>query len=490
MSGGMNFDFTMRAPDGARRRDAGSPFRILVLSDFSGRGSRGVREDSAAIMSRPVRKVDVDEFYAELERVGPKVQTAAGTIDVSDIDDFHPDTLYDRLDVFAELRSKRKRLMDPSTFAEEVAALSRADDSGGEADEGGETTFDQLLGGSTGGAPAVRAGGAQVNLDAFIANLVGKHIVPGPDPRQDQYVSSVDAAISDLMRSVLADPSFQVVERAWRSLHGLVTGVETDENLEVAYFDITRDELFEDLKAGGPDLSMSGFVRKAIESAGGPGGQPWSLIVGDFIFEPELTDIGFLAALGGAAAGAGAAFVAGASPRFLGLDTIHGHADHTTWGKLPAEVAGPWGELKKSELAKWIGLGFPRVLLRLPYGKKTDEVDRFEFEEVNVEAGHDSLLWGTPGFAIATLLARSFTMRGWSMEPGDELDLDDRPAWTVEEDGEKKLYPCAEAYISERGAEALLPEGFIPILSWKNRPAVHVVRFQSLAGTTLGGPWA
>jgi len=129
------------------------------------------------------------------------------------------------------------------------------------------------------------------------------------------------------------------------------------------------------------------------------------------------------------------------------------------------------------------------VLLRLPYGKNTDEIDRFAFEEANVDGGHESLLWGTPGFALATLLARSFTQGGWRMSPGDQLDVDDLPAWTYKEDGESMMYPCGEAYISERGAEALLPHGLIPILSWKNRPAVHVLRFQSIGGTPLAGPW-
>jgi len=502
MSGGMNFDFTFRAPDGARRRDPGSPFRILVLSDFSGRTSRGVREDSAAIMSRPVRTVDVDNFYAELSRMAPRIETAAGTVEVDDIDDLHPDALFDRLDVFKELRNTRKRLMDPSTFAEAAAGLSAAEPpvAGEGGDDGGEespeaaagTTFEQLLGGKAAGTPTVRTTGGQVDVTGFIRNLVARHIVPGTDPRQDQFVSSVDAAVSFLMRSVLADRSFQVVEAAWRSLHGLVTGVETTEELRISYFDITREELFEDLKNAGPDLAMSGFRQKAIEgAAGGPGGEPWSLIVGDFVFEPELTDVGFLAALGGLAAGAGAAFVAGASPRFLGLETIHGNADPMHWSGVPADVAGPWAELRKSELAKWIGLGFPRVLLRLPYGKGTDEIDRFAFEEADVTAGHESLLWGNPGMAIARLLARSFTRRGFRMEPGDELDIDDLPAFSYREDGEAKMYPCAEAYISERGAEAMLPHGLIPVLSWKNRPAVHVVRFQSIAdpATPLAGPW-
>ena len=62
--GGMNFDFTFRAPDGARRKDAGSPFRILVVSDFSGRGSRGER-----VLDQPLDR--------PLERPGPEGRVVA-----------------------------------------------------------------------------------------------------------------------------------------------------------------------------------------------------------------------------------------------------------------------------------------------------------------------------------------------------------------------------------------------------------------------------
>jgi type VI secretion system protein ImpC len=503
MPGGLNFDFTFQGGDKSRRTDQEQPMRILVVGDFSGRGSRG--EGVPGIAERPVLSIDIDNFDAILMRMAPKIRVelgdAAFTIDIEDLDDFHPDALYDKLDLFQELRRTRKRLMDPATFDEAAAELrTEADSTPEEADapteapkEDDSGTLERLLGQSaTPTTESVRTTAGQVNVADFIRNIVAKHIVPGPDPRQDQYVSSVDAAITDQMRELLAAPGFRAVEAAWLSLRGIVTGVETTEDLKISVFDMTKAELFEDLRAAQPDVTASSFYRRVVErETGGPGGEPWSMIVTDMSFAPVPEDIGMLAALGVIGARAGGPVLAGATAGFVGLDTWAGHADSTAWPGMPGEMAGPWQELRKSAVAPWIGLATPRVLARLPYGSDTDEIDRFTFEEISGSSDHEALVWANPAFTVARLIAAAFTQRGWRMEPGDLQDLDDLPHVIRRVDGESRLTPCAEENLSERAGETILKAGLIPVLSWKNRNAVHVVRFHSIADPAGGleGPW-
>ena len=57
----------------------------------------------------------------------------------------------------------------------------------------------------------------------------------------------------------------------------------------------------------------------------------------------------------------------------------------------------------------------PRVLLRLPYGARTDGVERFDFEEAGPGFEHSHYLWGNPAFACALLIAKAFADSGWSM---------------------------------------------------------------------------
>jgi predicted component of type VI protein secretion system len=165
--------------------------------------------------------------------------------------------------------------------------------------------------------------------------------------------------------------------------------------------------------------------------------------------------------------------------------------DPREW-RLPADdVFEGWRELRESLIAPWIGLTLPRMLLRLPYGKATDRVGDFEFDELGAARDHERYLWGNGAFACALLLGRSFVSRGWDMEPGDELDVEDLPAHTYTEDDEKRLQPCAETNLNDRAGQALLERGLIPLLSYKNRNAIRVMRVQSVAepAQPLAGPW-
>ena len=142
-------------------------------------------------------------------------------------------------------------------------------------------------------------------------------------------------------------------------------------------------------------------------------------------------------------------------------------------------------------MAPYIGLAAPRMLMRLPYGKGTDPVSAFDFDELGTARAHESYLWGGGAMACALLIGRAFSARGWEMEPGDELDVEDLPAHAYVEDGEKRLQACAESHLSERAGQALLERGLIPLLSYANRNAIRVMRFQSVAEPprALAGPW-
>ena len=45
------------------------------------------------------------------------------TLEPTDLDDFHPDELYQHQPLFAELRQLRSRLLDPATSAEALAEV-------------------------------------------------------------------------------------------------------------------------------------------------------------------------------------------------------------------------------------------------------------------------------------------------------------------------------------------------------------------------------
>ena len=163
-------------------------------------------------------------------------------------------------------------------------------------------------------------------------------------------------------------------------------------------------------------------------------------------------------------------------------------ADLTLAGGDAGALAG-WQALRRSDAAPWIALAAPRVLLRLPYGKGSDPIEAFAFEEFVGPPVQEELLWGNGSLAMALLIGRGFSERGWDMEPGDEREIGDLPAYTFVRDGERELQACGERALGESQIETLLKAGLVPIASRRDRNAVVAIRFQSVSDPPAPLAW-
>ena len=148
---------------------------------------------------------------------------------------------------------------------------------------------------------------------------------------------------------------------------------------------------------------------------------------------------------------------------------------------MTAEIGEAWAALRGLPEARHLGLVLPRVLLRQPYGKGSDPIDTFPFEEMAGGARHESFLWGNGAFVAGHLLADMFRAEGWEMTPGGPGELDELPVFKFVEDGETRVKPCAEVWLSERTGERILELGLMPLLSIKGRGAVRLAGLQSVA---------
>ena len=463
MAGRLQFDFSPQAPS-APRRGRGA-LRVLVLGDFS---AQPVAE-RAPLSLRPTLRVDVDNLDTVMRRLAPRLAHPAGAMHFEGLDDFHPDALFARLPVFASLRQMRQRLADPARFAQAAAELGiappTAPTTGGAADAGAD-----LLAGLLGGRPAATPRAAAppaTGIDALIRNIVAPHTVPDHRAQQAALVASVDQAIAAEMRSVLHAPTFQALEAAWRGVQWLIASLELDETLELHLFDVSKAELLADVVGAQGQLAQTGLQRALADRwRQAPGGEGWSVLCGLYGFGPSATDIGLLAALGLIAQQAGGPFLAAG-------DTALALADETA-------LAG-WQSLRRSQAAPWLGLAAPRVLLRLPYGQRSDPCTAFAFEEFPGAPEHEQFLWGAGSLAATLLIGRAYSAKGWGFEPGDEREIGDLPAYHFVRDGESEMQACAEDFLGEQAGTALLLAGLMPVLSHRHRNAVTVMRFQSVA---------
>jgi type VI secretion system protein ImpC len=134
-----------------------------------------------------------------------------------------------------------------------------------------------------------------------------------------------------------------------------------------------------------------------------------------------------------------------------------------------------WEELRAIPEASYLGLAVPRFLLRLPYGARTSPADAFPLEEMPPGAPlHAHFLWGNPALACLALLTA-----------GEALNLEGLPVHTYQEDGEWKMTPCAEVWMTETQVLALIDLGLMPLVAFKDSDRVRLAGFRAINGDEL-----
>ena len=226
----------------------GAPFRVLLLADWSGRG--GTRPGQPLLQRAPVA-VDRDNFddvlaASEVEVPVPltKEGSARVPLRVGALDDFHPDQVIQRVQVFQALRTLRNRLKNPSTFAaaaEEMRGWVPASAAGvappqpapRPAAVNPHNLLAEILGEEP-SAPAPPAAPAQaVDWDSYLRQVFEPYLLPRVDySQQAQLLALVEDVMSKHLRAILHAPEFQAAEAAWRGLSFLVRRLETGSRLK------------------------------------------------------------------------------------------------------------------------------------------------------------------------------------------------------------------------------------------------------------------
>jgi len=476
----------------ARPASPGQKFRLALLGDFSGRANAGRLETGEALAKRKPIKVDVDNLDDVIARMGLKLSLPldeeGGTVEVEigAIDDFHPDQLAENLDVFGELRTLGRSLGNRASFdraAKQVLAWGGEEPlpppprraRGTQVGHARLSDFARLIGRPAAPEPE------EASVDALMRRLVGPFIQPERDSRQDALIARVDEALSAAMRRVLHHPDFQTAEALWRGVEFLVRRIETGAKMEIVLYDVSAEELAADLAAS-DTLEQSGLYGMLAEQPALDAHQgPLSVVAGFYGFElspPHADLLGRIAQIAGAAR---APFIAGMAPDPLKLPF---HDQHPL-------IKDAFTALQALPAATYLGLATPRFLLRMPYGRKTDPIDAFAFEEFSRQSGLGGMLWGHPALIPALLLAETYAQQGAKLKLGTVMGVGDIPYYVyTDTDGEQIALPCTERLYTERQAVQVGQYRVMPLLSIRGRPEVRLGGFSSQAGSPLAGFWA
>jgi type VI secretion system protein ImpC len=482
------------------------PFRILALGDWS--GSAGKRD----LASRRPTEIDRDNFDQVMNKLGTSLELdlqgdGSNTIMLrfTELEDFHPDRIFDQVPLFSDLRNVRRRLKSEDTFYEaardvrswfpqtEGAEASPQENVSDGADEEPQDLLGQILSQPSGGAvPKPSRSRESQELNSLLSELVRPYLVRVDEDEQAQLVSAVDGASSELMRKILHDHKFQAMEAAWRGLFFMVRRTETDSDLSIKIFDLSKDELADDLKSAGSLSDTSLYKTLISDTIETPGGEPWSLVVGGYDFSPNVDDVATLVRVSKLAAGAGAPFVSHMRPDILGVHSLYQNHDPKMWEMSSETEAGKlWAALRSMAESEYLGMTIPRFLARLPYGADTEPLEAFSFEEFDGAPNHDQYLWANACFACGLLLAQSYREFEWEMGGMLKQDLEGLPLHMYKQDGEMVYTPCAEVQLTHEACDKLMEYGLMPLVSYKNTDHVKLARIQSITDpvTKLKGRW-
>jgi type VI secretion system protein ImpC len=303
----------------------------------------------------------------------------------------------------------------------------------------------------------------------------------------DEMIARLDEKLSAQVNEILHNETFQQIESAWRGLHYIVFNSETDATLKLRVMNVSKQELYRDLRLY-PDAKwdQSPLFKAVYEQEFGTlGGHPFGCLIGDYHFDHSAVDVRLLRDLGKIAAAAHAPFIAGAAPGLMGMDSwteLMNPRDLSKVFDTPDYAA--WKSLRDSENSRYVGLCMPRVLARQPYGAKSLPVEEFAFEEqTDGHSGH-KYSWMNAAYAMAANINRAYKEYGWTVRirgvqsGGEVINL---PTHTFPtDDGGVDLKCPTEISITDRRENELSRSGLLPLIHRKNTDKAAFIGAQSL----------
>lgn len=307
----------------------------------------------------------------------------------------------------------------------------------------------------------------------------------------DELVAQIDERLSEALSSIMHSDSFKTMEATWRGLHYLVMNTETSAMLKLRVFNATKDELRKDMMKA-VEFDQSTLFKLIYEAEYGTfGGNPYSLLIGDYKIGNSGDDIDFISKMAEVAAASHAPFIAQASEELFHLSGFDKLDKPRDLQKIfeGADMSG-WQDFRDLEDARYVSLVLPRALLRLPYGtatkRNTTPCDGINFDEhvggngavaiyddksgeplsyPDPEPNH--FLWGNPAYLLAQRITNAFALYSWTaairgVEGGGLVE--GLPSYTyTSSSGSIELFCPTEVSITDRREKELNDLGFISL---------------------------
>jgi type VI secretion system protein ImpC len=301
----------------------------------------------------------------------------------------------------------------------------------------------------------------------------------------NKRIGDLDQLISRQVNEVLHAEPFQKLEASWCGLNYFTTQTKTSSSLKIKLMNVSKNDLLKDFKSA-TEFDQSQLFKKIYEEEYGTlGGKPFGALIGDYEFGRHPQDIALLEKMSGVAASSHAPFIAAATPALFNFESFTELSGPRDLEKIfDNEAYLKWNMFRKTDDARYVGLCLPHVLMRLPYGKETDPIEEFDFEEGVDGRDHSKYLWGNAAYAFAARMTDAFARHEWcaairGVEGGGLVE--GLPAHTfTTDDGDIATKCPTEIAITDRRENELAKLGFIPLSYYKGTDTAAFMGAQSV----------
>lgn len=307
-------------------------------------------------------------------------------------------------------------------------------------------------------------------FDYDLAELVAQPIAVDIQTYSRVYlaklIDEVDQKIRTQLNIIIAHEDLQNLYMSWLGLHYLCQQHIADKLVQLKIFNVSWPELKKMvLKQGDYETSLL-FNLVYSHEFDMPGGKPFGLLIGDYYIDiAHQADVAALENIGEVAAAAFVPFITSLTPAVFGIDHF-GELDLTFDTKLSLEgfKFTQWQRFRRTEAARFISLVLPRVLY---------DAHHRQYFSVNNRWAINRTCWGHPGYALATVISRSYRSTGWFLAAtGINFDANNTTggvvpgilAPTFDTDQRPLVYKYAtDVFLTESQERTLQADGFIAI---------------------------
>ena len=313
-------------------------------------------------------------------------------------------------------------------------------------------------------------------LGQFATQILDEGMKSAPDKGVvamiNERIAEIDQILTDQLNAIMHHPEFQALESSWIGLRDMVFGTETSTTLKLRLMNVTKKELLKDLETA-VDHDMSVLFKKVYEEEYGTfGGNPYSLLIGDYYFGRHPQDMALLQRISKVAAAAHTPFITAVAPTMFDMTSFTDLGVPRDLSKIfeSAELT-TWRSFRDSEDSRYVSMVLPRYAARLPYGAKTKPVDSVNFEEDVDGRDHSKYLWGNSCYQLGLRITDAFAKYNWTtairgVEGGGKVS--GLTAHTFKtDDGDVVLKCPTEVTITDRREKELNDLGFISIVNSK-----------------------